>query len=299
MRILIADDDALSRRILEASLVQLGHDVVSVADGSAALKALSETRGPRLAILDWMMPGVDGLSICRAMRQRPAPYVYVILLTSRDRHEDLVTALEAGVDDFLTKPFEIIELRGRLQSGARVLSLQENLLQAQETLRHEATHDCLTGLWNRRMISERLAQEVRQAARDRRPLSVVMIDVDRFKDINDSGGHQAGDAVLHHVADRLQGSLRADDRIGRYGGDEFLVVLTNCGGADAEQAAERARTAIVGAPVQTDRGRVSVSISLGVASTEHAGHDVANLIAEADAGLYAAKAGGRDQVVCV
>ncbi len=183
MRILIADDEPVSRRLLQRSLEQqLGHEVIAVADGTAATTALLVDHGPRFAILDWMMPGADGLSVCRLLRQRErqsdTPYTYVIVLTSKQRREDMVKALDAGVDDFLTKPFDPLELRARVQSGERVLNLQENLLQAQERLRIQATHDQLTGLWNRGMALEQLGLELRRAARDGKPLSVVMADLE-------------------------------------------------------------------------------------------------------------------------
>ena len=193
MNILIADDDLVSRRVLRAALLNLGHDVVEVEDGVKAIEALSRPDAPSLAIVDWMMPGVDGIAVCQTVRQNPGRYVYVILLTSKDAPTDMIEALDAGADDFLTKPFNVGELRARLKAGERVLALQDDLLRSQEVLKHEATHDQLTGLWNRGRILDELGRELRRNRRESTTLAVVMADVDHFKRVNDSHGHAVGD----------------------------------------------------------------------------------------------------------
>ncbi len=185
MHILIADDDPVARTVLGKTLVRLGHTVAAMDNGTAAIDTLLADDGPRFAILDWMMPGADGLTVCRAVRQRPTPYVYVILLTSRDSPADMVEGLDAGADDFLSKPFDAVELRARLRSGERVLALQSNLLEVQAALEHQATHDRLTGLWNRGMIIDHLKRALSQAQRARGAVSVVMADLDHFKAVND------------------------------------------------------------------------------------------------------------------
>ena len=205
MKILIADDDPVSRRLLEATLVRFGHEVVAVADGREAVDTLLGENGPRLAILDWMMPKADGLTVCRTMRARSVTYVYIILLTTRDRREDMMAALDAEADDFLTKPFDVVELGARIRSGGRVLKLQEDLNAAQMAFHHEATHDRLTGLWNRGRILDQLGRELIRARREHRPLSVLIADIDHFKRINDTHGHQVGDEVLRQVAERSSG----------------------------------------------------------------------------------------------
>jgi diguanylate cyclase (GGDEF)-like protein len=296
VKILIADDSAVSRRVLEATLVRLGHEVVAVADGRQAVAGLLGPDGPRLAILDWMMPGSDGLVVCREVRQRAAPYVYLILLTARDRPEDVVTGLDSGADDFLTKPFDPLELRARLRSGQRVLELQESLLQAQEALRVQATRDHLTGLWNRGMILEQLGRELQRAEREEAPLAVAIADVDEFKRINDTHGHAAGDAVLRQVAERMRSALRAYDFVGRYGGEEFLFVLPRCDGTPARQVAERLRAQITAEPMRAAETLLPVSVSLGVAWTRGRGVEPAALIHAADEALYRAKALGRNRV---
>ena len=297
MKILIADDDPVSRRLLEATLGRLGHEVVSVADGTQAMAALLSPDGPRLAVLDWMMPGADGLAVCRAVRQRQAPYVYIILLTSHNRREDLVAGLDAEADDFLTKPLDVVELRARLRSGERVIGLQEGLLGAQDALRRLAAYDDLTGLWNRRMILDRLEMELHRARRESTHVSVALVDLDHFKQINDTHGHAAGDAVLRHAADRMRTTLRDYDYLGRYGGEEFLIVVSNSEAGVVTEVAERCRRAVAEQPVTIGDRRVPVTISVGVASTRAVGFDEAALMQSADAALYQAKAEGRNRVI--
>ena len=295
MKILIADDDPVSRLLLESTLSKLGQEVVSVADGTTAVARLLEPGAPRLAILDWMMPGLDGLAVCREVRRRPEPYVYVILLTARDQREDMVVALDAQVDDFLTKPLDSVELRARLQSGQRVLELQERLLESQAALRHQATHDHLTGLWNRAMILEELGRTLPRTIDGNQPFAVAIVDLDHFKQINDTHGHTGGDTVLREAAGRLRAILRDYDSIGRYGGEEFLVLLPGCDAAAAADIAERARAAVAAAPVDIDGAPVPVTASIGVASVStHI--EPAVLVDAADAALYRAKDGGRNRV---
>ena len=299
MRILIADDEMISRRLLEATLVRLGHEVVAVGDGTAAIQALMAPDGPRLAILDWMMPGADGLAVCRAVRDQADAYIYTIVLTARDGMEDMITGLDAGADDFLTKPFNALELHARLRSGMRVLELQSGLLEAQEALRGHATLDHLTGLWNRRMILEQLDRELNRVRREKRPLSVLMLDIDRFKGVNDVHGHAAGDAVICATAAAIRSQLREYDFVGRYGGEEFLVLLPGCDTADGRSIGERIRLRIEGATMMAGEIPIRVTASLGLASTEVIGLQPVALIEAADAALYRAKANGRNRIEVV
>jgi two-component system, cell cycle response regulator len=295
MKILIADDEPVSRRLLEGTLKKLGHDVLAVEDGTQAVATLLEPDGPRMAILDWMMPGCDGLAVCREVRKRAAPYTYVILLTSRDRRSDMVEALDAEVDDFLTKPYDAVELRARLRSGERVLLLQETLLQAQEMLRHEATHDRLTGLWNRARIIDHLRREARRTDREKAALAVLLVDIDHFKQVNDTYGHGVGDVVLHETAQRMRSVLRDYETIGRYGGEEFLIVLSKADLAVSRQVGERIRAVVGGAPIVHGHTTVDVKVSVGLASTE-TGFDATALVNAADSALYRAKQQGRNTV---
>jgi two-component system cell cycle response regulator len=295
MRILIADDDPISRRLLEGTLVRLGHEVVSVADGQAALAAVLAPDGPRLAILDWMMPNGDGLEVCRRARAEAPNYVYVMLLTSRDRREDRMAGLDAGADDFLTKPLDVVELRARLRSGERVVTLQQKLLDIQEALRHEATHDHLTGLWNRRMVIAHLDRERSRAGRNHRPLAVAVADLDHFKEINDRHGHAAGDEVLKAAAARMRSVLRDYDAIGRYGGEEFLIVMPERTVPEALGIAERAREAVCAESIEAGGAQVTVSLTVGLAWSANGDEDGAALIHAADQALYRAKAAGRNR----
>lgn len=300
MRILIADDDAISRRILSSRLAKWGFEVVDVADGRRAWEVLQEDDPPRMAILDWMMPGMDGIEICRAVRDRnQEPYTYILLLTAKSQKEDLIEALEAGADDFLGKPYDPHELRVRLQVGRRIIDLQEALIQAREELRLLATRDPLTGLWNRRTILEILEQELARAHRDRRPLGLLIADLDHFKGINDTLGHLAGDEVLKEAARRMQSVLRPYDTLGRYGGEEFLLIVPNCTRESLFKVAERIRLQISSHEIRTCEGSVSITLSAGGASSNgtRGKADVNSLIREADDALYRAKAQGRNRVV--
>lgn len=296
VKILIADDDPVSRRVLEGTLTRLGHEVLSVAEGRSAARELLKPDGPRLAILDWMMPELDGLSVCREVRGRE-PYIYVILLTARDRREDMVAALDAGADDFITKPLDSVELRSRLRSGERVIALQARLLETQEALRHQATHDHLTGLWNRGMILAELDKEINRASHESGSVAVAVADLDHFKAVNDTHGHAGGDAVLQVTARRIQAVLRSYDAVGRLGGEEFLLLLRGCNREEAVEITERARAAIVAEPIVLPSGPVKVTVSIGVAWTGPPTLSNAGALLEvADAALYRAKANGRNCV---
>ncbi|MBY0492816.1 MAG: diguanylate cyclase [Cyanobacteria bacterium] len=295
MKILIAEDDRVTRQVLKASLISLGHEILEVEDGAAAVEALAQPGAPSLAILDWLMPRMDGLEVVRALRQRPGRYVYVVLLTARDGDDDMIEALDAGADDFLTKPFKIGELRARLRAGDRVLALQDDLLRSQDVLRHEAAHDRLTGLWNRGRVLDELARELRRSVRELSTLAVVMADVDHFKQINDTHGHAVGDAVLKGIAERIAATLRASDSVGRYGGEEFLFVLPQAGLDGARDVADRVRAAIASRPIITSPVTLNVTLSLGVSCSSPSSSEE-TLIQAADQALYRAKANGRNRV---
>ena len=296
MKILVAEDDTDSRLLLERLLTRWGYEVVSCHDGLAAWRALGKPGAPRLAILDWMMPGMDGPEICRRLRRRTWDhYVYVLLLTAKGGAEDIVGGLDAGADDYLAKPFDPHELRARLRTGRRIIELQADLTAAREALRYHATRDALTGLWNRAAILEILDRESTRAAREGAPLAVLIADVDHFKAVNDTSGHAAGDDVLREVATRLVRSVRPYDSVGRYGGEEFLFVLPHCEPSEAAGVAERVRCAVSGEPIGIPQGTVSVTVSLGVAASRGIG-DTDATVRAADAALYRAKDAGRDRV---
>jgi diguanylate cyclase (GGDEF)-like protein len=296
VRILVAEDDPVSRYLLEAFLVKWGYEVIVAADGVEAWQALQHDNAPQLALLDWMMPGMDGVEICRRVRKRAAePYTYILLVTAKGQKQDILEGLEAGADDYLTKPFDPQELRARLRVGRRILELQEQLIQAREELRAQATHDPLTGLWNRAAILETLQRELARAERQRTPVAIIMADVDHFKQINDAYGHLAGDAVLGEVSQRMRAAIRSYDAIGRYGGEEFLIVTSGCDVTIALKLAERVRSCVSREPINIAGGTFPATLSLGVAASSEAG-DADQLVRAADAALYRAKNSGRNRV---
>jgi diguanylate cyclase (GGDEF)-like protein len=225
------------------------------------------------------------------------PYTYVILVTARTQSEDIIRGLEAGADDYVSKPVRPLELRARLQTGRRILELQEQLLAAQHELRIKATRDFLTGLWNRQAIVDLLERELTHATRDGASVAVILADLDHFKRINDTFGHLAGDAVLCETAARMRGALRQCDWVGRYGGEEFLVVLPGCNYPEGVHTAERLRQALAEAPFTLGGHAVPVTISMGMTTTNAvAGVSPHKLLDCADQALYDAKHKGRNRV---
>ncbi|HXO31304.1 MAG TPA: diguanylate cyclase [Candidatus Acidoferrales bacterium] len=298
--VLIAEDDPLFRRILERWFQQWDYRVMAVENGLDAWEVLQREDAPQLAILDWMMPGMDGIELCRRIRSRDqSPYRYVLLLTAKDDKQDVITGLEAGADDYLTKPFDVDELRARVRAGKRILDLQAALIHAQDDLQSAALHDSLTGLWNRGAILDLLRREVCRRQRTGDALGVMMVDIDYFKKINDTHGHLIGDAVLQEVTRRLAVDVRPYDAVGRYGGEEFLIVFPGCNMPDLLVGAERLRHCIADQPIETSVGQIPVTLSLGLASVEQGENEILgceSFLQRADAALYAAKARGRNRV---
>jgi len=298
MRILIADDSLVMRRLLQATLESWDFEVVCAGDGAEALACLQGDDPPRLAILDWMMPVFTGPEVCKMVRATgSATYTYLLLLTSRSQREDIVEGMGAGADDYVVKPFDKHELEVRLRAGRRILDLQSELVLAQEALREQATRDALTGCWNRRVILETLERETHRAEREKRNLGVVMLDLDHFKQINDTMGHAAGDEALREVVRRVSGVVRSYDAVGRIGGEEFLIVLPGCDELCALSHAERVRQVIERAPVVLDGVEVRVTASCGASSMQPGGgFSPGLLVRAADEGLYTAKRQGRNRV---
>jgi diguanylate cyclase (GGDEF)-like protein len=243
------------------------------------------------------MPGVDGIELCRRIRAlQQERYRYILLVSGKDDKQDVVSGLEAGADDYLTKPFDIGELRARVRAGIRILSLQHELIQTREALRFQATHDDLTGLWSRGTTLHLLKGELERGRRAHTPTGILMIDVDHFKRVNDTYGHLNGDMVLIEAARRIDRSVRIYDFVGRYGGEEFLVVLSNCTMEDLQKIAERARRAFADAPITMHAGEVSVTVSVGGVMALSELREL-ELLSAADSALYEAKRSGRDRIV--
>jgi two-component system, cell cycle response regulator len=248
-------------------------------------------------VLDWMMPGMEGVQICQRIRERKkGPYIYVLLLTARSEKRDLLRGLELGADDYLTKPFDSEELRARLLVGERILTLQDDLITAREELRFRATHDVLTGVSNRAAVMDALRGELSRQVREQRSFGVILVDIDHFKNVNDTFGHLCGDEVLRWVTRRMKECMRPYDTLGRYGGEEFLIIASDVDGKGALALAERIRSIVESKPVVTQAGEVSVTVSLGAAvNTSTRSADPQMLLRLADQALYRAKDNGRNR----
>lgn len=297
-KILIADDSRTDQMLLRSTLVNLGYEVEVACDGEQAWQALQRPETPELAVLDWMMPGLSGPEICRRLRARAqGTYVYVILLTALDRLDDLVEGMEAGADDYITKPFKAQELSARLRAGRRILDLQRELLAAHRELEIRASHDGLTGLLNHVAVLERLKVEIDRSERQSASVGAILLDLDHFKMVNDAYGHAVGDHVLKEVSRRLRATVRPYDSVGRYGGEEFLVVAPGCDFQSVVRVAQRLRHEVSVTPIMIAAAGLSVTVSAGVAAlTPTLRLDASALIDRADRALYRAKSLGRNRV---
>ncbi|MDD3852837.1 MAG: diguanylate cyclase [Syntrophomonadaceae bacterium] len=298
MKVLIADDDQISRKVVRALLVKWGFEAVEAADGDQAWQILQEDDAPRLVLADWMMPGMDGPELCRCLREKSeSSYHYIILLTSRDSKEDIVDGLNAGADDYITKPFMPQELEVRLRIGARILELQQSLQEALELQRYQAQHDPLTGILNHGEILRILEQELERSCRQNSDLAIIMGDLDHFKKVNDTYGHVAGDAVLVEVAQRIKNNIRLYDAAGRYGGEEFLLVLPGCSEEEALQIGRRILNNIEQQAIKFQDNNIAVTISLGLTCFKTGEQtNVSSLVQQADNALYKAKQNGRNRM---
>lgn len=313
MRVLLVDDDRAMRAVLKAMLTDAGYEAFEAADGRDALERALEIQ-PQIMIVDWVMPGLDGLALTRALRQtRAGRAIYIIVLTVLEAEDKLVEAFRAGVDDFLNKPLNMKVLGARLRAGQRVVMLQQEIERDHEEIRRFAAElavsnrrlqeaaltDVLTGFPNRRFAIERFRQEWQTAARTRRPLACMVIDIDHFKDVNDAHGHDVGDAMLKQTALAIRGGLRAQDVVCRTGGDEFLVISPETGLPAALVCAERVRKAVAEMKVAVGALELQGSVSIGVAVRGEATVDIDALIKCADEGAYAAKQQGRNRVATI
>lgn len=308
--ILIATDSAIEMKILSHKLRTLGHRVTGATDGREALEAALKT-APQLILSDWMLPKLDGLELCRLLRMSPQTQgVYFIINTSNDTGDDLIAGFDAGINDYVTKPINHRILAARLRGATQVIRLREQSLRDREAMRKQisqinvlnrkldtlAMEDQLTGLPNRRAGLEFLDEQWARATRTGEPMLVMMMDIDHFKKVNDTFGHDGGDVVLQRTASAMRSAVRDYDKVSRYGGEEFLVV---CPGADLKVAFDvgnRIRLAIERNRIETDVFTGSVTISIGV-SVRHAGHkSTRDMLHDADEALYAAKGAGRNKV---
>ena len=298
MKVLIADDSPTMRRLLQSTLEEWGYEVVEAQDGEQALDILCGEDPPTLAILDWVMPQLTGPELCRRIRARKRPtYTYILLLTAKAQRQDLIEGMGAGADDYLVKPFDHPEMEVRLRAGRRIVDLQAELIQMREALREQATRDALTRCWNRSSILELLTHEIHRACRERKPLGVIMLDLDHFKLVNDTYGHVCGDEVLQQVVNRISSSMRSYDALGRYGGEEFIAVLSGCGEQCVLGNAERMRLSIECSPIEWQSEQICMTASFGaVAGIPPDGLTADRLIRIADESLYRAKREGRNRI---
>jgi len=302
MRALIADDDPVTTAVLTRVLDLLCIDVVSAADGSAAWQVLEAGPAPELAIIDWTMPGIDGVEICRRIRHEPRlTAMYVLLLTGRDSPSDLVAGLDAGADDYMIKPIDTEELRARVQVGVRVANLQSRLAgqvsglqEARNHLERLVSTDTLTDLHSRRSWFELGAAEFSRFQRYDRPFSLLLLDLDFFKRVNDTFGHEAGDRLLRAFADVLRVECRKSDIVGRLGGEEFALLAPETPQMAAQHLADRIRDVCRTLVVESPAGQVRCSCSIGISEVAWDDENIEGTLRRADAALYEAKRSGRD-----
>ena len=298
-RVLVIDDSPVYQRLLTGQLREWGYEVTVAESAAEGWKILEQPCSPNLVLLDWIMPGMDGVELCRKLRAQKCSdlYVYTILVTSKENPADLLKAMEAGVDDYLVKPFDEQQLKARLLVGRRVVALQRQLIEAREFMHRANTYDGLTGLLNRQEIVEFLRRELVRAAREKKPVTIILADIDLFKMVNDQLGPLAGDEVVKEVGRRLRSRLRAYDGVGRYGGEEFLLVLPGCDLTSALIRADQVRSFVSSKPIETSAKPRTVTVSMGVAvATGNTETDLQFLLNQADAGLFKAKRNGRNRV---
>lgn len=298
MKVLIVDDDPINRNLLSAMLSSTPHEFIDAADGKTAW-GLLQKETINLVITDWMMPDMDGVELTGRIRKATFPhYIYIILLTARSAQADVIKGLEAGADDYLIKPFDLDELRARVSIANRIIDLERRLRESLERMQKMATHDSLTDLYNRRALYDIADNELARARRENKPVSLAMIDIDHFKRVNDEYGHNIGDQALRMVARVIADNIRTYDTAGRWGGEEFLLVLPGANKDISMQIAERVRVGVESANIQLPGGKqLRLQSSIGVSTSlpeELPNFDL--LVRQADEALYDAKDEGRNRV---
>lgn len=292
---LVVEDDAASRLILQQWLQGAGHEVIVAEDGREAWSILNEEHPPQIILLDWTIPGFDGIELCRRLRNNTRPYYpYIVMTAGRNAKKDVAHALESGADDYLSKPFEQADLRARLKVARRILGLQDSLIQDREQFRAQATKDGLTGVWSRGAFLDLLANELDRARRLKAETGLLFLDIDHFKMINDTHGHLVGDLVLKEIARRLAKQLRSYDFIGRYGGEEFCITLPGCPRSSIGKRADAIRLAISAEPVAVHGECIPITVSVGAAVSSPGEVKSLEQVAIADVALYRAKSAGRN-----
>jgi diguanylate cyclase (GGDEF)-like protein len=294
-RVLLVDDDAVTRSVLSKLLEVRGFEVIEAESGGSALRLLSQQAAPRLAVVDWNMGTMNGPELCRILRGR-TPYVYVVLMTAREGRKPLAEAMNSGADGYIQKPVDADELEAWLVAGQRVVEVHDRLQSAEAELARNVTHDALTGARNRGSLLEILGRELRRSRRTRSPTGVVLVDIDRLRSVNDAHGRSVGDEVLVEFAKRCLGVVRDYDAFGRFGGEEFLAVLSGGTTANAQAVGERMLQALSSGPVPTSAGAVSVGASAGAASSDQGHHDAEALLGAAYVALQQAKSEGGARV---
>ncbi len=300
--ILIVDDDPVSRLLLEKILKKEGFKVCSAEDGVQALDIFKRQYIP-IVLTDWMMPKMNGLELCRALRSIDSPgYIFIIIITAKDSKEDIVHGLEAGADDYVSKPFHHAELLARIRTGIRILELEKSLRKANKEIRRLSITDPLTGCFNRGYLMDFLPKEIKRSIRYNHPLSIIMCDIDHFKNVNDTYGHQAGDIALKSFVKILNSSVReGSDWLARYGGEEFLMVLPETDLEGAIDTAERLRKRVAKNRIEIGEDKkITITASFGVATFNPVDTKKEitsdSLINMADNMLYKAKSEGRNRV---
>ncbi len=295
--VLIVEDNSDIREMVELLVNSMGCRTYTAATGREGLVQL-RAHTPDIVLLDLMMPEMDGFEFCRALQADPTlPTPHIIITSAKDTLEDKVKGLELGAADYLTKPFNLTELKARIRAGERIVRNEKRLKEQQSLLEQLAREDKLTGLCNRRHFEERAQEECSRAQRYDRPLSLLLGDLDHFKQVNDRYGHAYGDMVLKQVGQTLQLHCRSSDLVARYGGEEFTVLLLETEPEQAQRVAERLCVAIRALSFVHPSGPFHITISFGVSSLSNQGaQDLTALLEEADKALYAAKHKGRDRV---
>jgi two-component system cell cycle response regulator len=300
INLLLVEDEPTQRLLMSRMLRAVGYSVDVAEDGETALRMI-KTGKYQLVLTDWEMPGMDGITLCRLVREANLPSVYILLLTSHVAVAHAVEGLRAGANDFIRKPADETELVARLDVGRRMVLLEQSLREANSQIEKLSVTDSLLGIFNRRYLHERLPQESARSRRYGKPLSLVMADLDHFKRINDTHGHQVGDLVLQHVVKLARSALRVSDWIARYGGEEFVIVLPETPLLGAYAVAERMRRLCAETPVELPGAQLLVTASFGVATIDGVSpsdEDADAMLRDADRALYASKRAGRNRITC-